>query len=63
MHIELPWMTKGLFVLGTSLREHPLLYISGHVVLLEYSYMLLNNLQLDIDLIDGYGSWLNIIHF
>ena len=32
MHIELPWMTKGLFVLGTSLREHPLLYISGHVV-------------------------------
>lgn len=32
MHIELPWMTKGLFVLGTSLREHPLLYVSGHVV-------------------------------
>ena len=25
-------MTKGLFVLGTSLREHPLLYVSGHVV-------------------------------
>ena len=34
MHIELPWMTKGLFVLGTSLREHPLFYIGVHVGLI-----------------------------
>lgn len=30
MHIELPWMTKGLFVLGNSIREHPFIYIGIH---------------------------------
>ena len=34
MHIELPWMTKGLFVLGTSLREHPLIYVGIHAVVI-----------------------------
>lgn len=36
MHMELPWMTRGLFALGQSLREHPFMYIGMHVGLVGF---------------------------
>lgn len=50
MHVELPWMTRGLFVLGQSLREHPFIYIGVHILIVICTVIGLNNQRIQMSI-------------
>lgn len=50
MHVELPWMTRGLFVLGQSLREHPFIYIGVHILIVICTVIGFNNQRIQMSI-------------
>ena len=50
MHVELPWMTRGLFVLGQSLREHPFIYIGVHILIVICTVIGVNNQRIQMSI-------------
>lgn len=50
MHVELPWMTRGLFVLGQSLREHPFIYIGVHILIVICIVIGFNNQRIQMSI-------------